>query len=66
MTVKDFRPLRGCRRKAALETTPCITHPYSPSFILSCSQALVSWRQIDETLMSEKKVSLLNKTAQPP
>ena len=51
---------------AAFETTPCITHPDSTSVILYLSQVRVSWRYKEETLMSEKKVSLLNKIAHPP
>ena len=37
-------------------------HLASPSVILYFSQVQVSWRQNEETLMSEKKVSLFNKT----
>ena len=35
-----FAPL-GCRRKDALDMTPCNTHPDSTSFTLSCWEALM-------------------------
>ena len=44
VTVKVCWSSSGCRRNVAFETTPCITHPDSPSAILYFSHVRVSWR----------------------
>ena len=44
IVVKSDSPPRGNWRKCALDITPCNTGPDSPSFPLSCSPVLVSWR----------------------
>ena len=44
---------------------PCVTHPDSPSNTLSGRTRLISWRQMDLTLMSRKKVSLVEQHCAP-
>ena len=64
-TVKDFRPLGGGRRKEARPDTPCMTQFVSPSRTSSGSSCLLTWKYMDVTLTSGKKVSLLKSTAHP-
>ena len=43
ITVNDFWPLGGCRRKEARDSTPCMTQPDSPSNTLCGRSFLLSW-----------------------
>ena len=42
ITVTDFPPLSGCRRKEAPDITPCMTQTDSPSDTLSSRTCLIS------------------------
>ena len=39
ITVNDFWPLGGCRRKEARDSTPCMTQPDSPSNICQANHS---------------------------